>query len=119
MFNGSGDTSYPEISGTYTVTVNNNEMSVSDYDVTIDITYNPEDNTYYIRERNGVELPEGGSIKIIREEVHEIYPLKDEYIPGTIARAPKAVLEDVTEAPTAEQYNALLAILRQAGILAT
>ena len=118
MFGGSG-TDWPEIDGTYTVTVTNNEISISDYDVTIDITYNPEDNTYYIRERNGVELPEGGSIKIIREEIHEFYPLKDEYIPSTIARAPKAVLEDVTEAPTAEQYNALLAILRQAGILAT
>ena len=54
------------------------------------------------------------------EEAYEIVKTLDEkYIPDTIARAPKAVLEDVTEAPTAEQYNALLTILRQAGILAT
>lgn len=45
--------------------------------------------------------------------------ISPDLIPNTIARAPKAVLEDVTDAPTAEQYNALLAILRQAGILAT
>lgn len=45
--------------------------------------------------------------------------LPDQYIPNTIARTTDIVLEDVTEAPTAEQYNALLAILRQAGILAT
>jgi hypothetical protein len=118
IFNGSGG-EYPEMDGTYNVTVDNYEMSVSDYDVTIDITYDPETNEYYIRERNDVELPELGSIKITRKEIHEYYPLKDEYIPDTIARAPKVALEDVTEAPTAEQYNALLAILRQAGILAT
>lgn len=44
--------------------------------------------------------------------------IDEKYIPDTVARAPKATLEDVTEAPTAEQYNALLDILRQAGILA-
>jgi hypothetical protein len=47
----------------------------------------------------------------------EYKPLDEVYIPDTIARAPKATLDYVTETPTAEQYNALLDILKQAGIL--
>ena len=105
----------------FDVTVDNYEMSVSisGYAITIDITYDPEANEYYIRNRNNEQPLPDTRIKITRKEIHEYYPLKDEYIPDTIARAPKAVLEDVTEAPTAEQYNALLNILRDAGILAT
>ena len=110
-------TDQAEMFGTYTATVANNEMSISEYGIIIDITYTPETNEYYIRERNGVELSEHGSIKIVRKEIHEFYPLKDEYIPNTIARAPKATLDYVTEAPTAEQYNALLDVLKEAGIL--
>lgn len=106
----------------FDVTVDNYEMSVSISGyaaITIDITYDPEANEYYIRNRNNEEPLPNTKIKITKKENREYYPLKDEYIPDTIARAPKVVLEDVTEAPTAEQYNALLAILRQAGILAT
>ena len=44
-------------------------------------------------------------------------PLDEEYIPNTIARAPGATLDYVTETPTAEQYNALLDVLKQTGIL--
>lgn len=41
-----------------------------------------------------------------------------EKIPHTIARTTSTILEDITETPTAEQYNALLQVLRDAGILA-
>lgn len=45
--------------------------------------------------------------------------LNEEYIPDTIARAPKATFDDIEEAPTASDFNTLLSILREAGILAT
>lgn len=44
--------------------------------------------------------------------------LDEKYIPDTIARAPKVELDYVIESPTAAQYNALLDVLKQAGILA-
>lgn len=43
--------------------------------------------------------------------------IEDKYIPSTIARAPGAILDYVTDTPTAEQYNALLDVLKQTGIL--
>lgn len=46
-----------------------------------------------------------------------ITPIPEQYIPDTIARAPKAPLDYVIETPTAEQYNALLDILKEAGII--
>ena len=50
-------------------------------------------------------------------ELSSIKTLDEKYISDSIARAPKATLDYVTETPTAEQYNALLDILKQAGIL--
>lgn len=57
-------------------------------------------------------------------EAYEVYTLgpkykklDDIYLSDNIARAPKATLDYVTEAPTAEQYNALLDVLKEAGIL--
>lgn len=46
-----------------------------------------------------------------------IQPVDEKFIPDTIARAPKATLDYVIETPTAEQYNALLDVLKQTGIL--
>lgn len=70
----------------------------------------------------------GASAKYIGDnsvhcDVYEIAPdtikqLEEKCIPDTIARAPKAELDYVIEAPTAAQYNALLDVLKQAGILA-
>lgn len=51
------------------------------------------------------------------ENFETVKQLDEKYIPDTIARAPKAELDYVSESPTAEQYNALLDVLRQAGIL--
>lgn len=48
----------------------------------------------------------------------ELVQLDEKFIPDIIARAPKATLDYVIEAPTAEQYNALLDVLKEAGILA-
>ena len=45
--------------------------------------------------------------------------LDEKYISDSIARAPKAILNDIEEAPTASDFNTLLSILREAGILAT
>lgn len=45
--------------------------------------------------------------------------LNEEYIPDTIARAPGATFNNIEEAPTASDFNTLLSILREAGILAT
>ena len=57
-------------------------------------------------------------IKIYREKVEYTSYISEKYIPDVIARAPKVELDYVIEAPTAEQYNALLDVLKQAGILA-
>lgn len=49
----------------------------------------------------------------------EYKPLDEVYIPDTIARAPKTIFNDIEDAPTASDFNTLLSILREAGILAT
>lgn len=67
--------------------------------------------------KKGFEVPYNVTIQQVEPAI--IKQLDEKFIPDTIARAPKAILEDVVEAPTAEQYNTLLQILRDAGILAT
>lgn len=97
--------------------------------------YNPEDNTYkfilvddvstFLPPIDEPEPPEEppvslyfNKIKIYREKVEYTSYISEKYIPDVIARAPKVELDYVIEAPTAEQYNALLDVLKQAGILA-
>ena len=60
----------------------------------------------------------GGYFRVdILTQKEELVQLDEKFIPNVIARAPKATLDYVTEAPTAEQYNALLDVLKEAGIL--
>lgn len=67
--------------------------------------------------KEGFEVPY--NVTIQKVEPAMIKQLDEKFIPDTIARAPKVVLEDVVETPTAEQYNTLLQVLRDAGILAS
>lgn len=62
-------------------------------------------------------IPQVSGYKTIDPNYLPVIP--QEKIPDTIARAPKATLNYVADAPTAEQFNALLDILKEAGILAT
>ena len=57
-------------------------------------------------------------VEIAERKIENLKQLNEKFIPNTIARTTSTVLEDITEAPTAEQYNALLQVLRDAGILA-
>lgn len=83
------------------------------------ITYNSLDNTYTVSDGTSEQNTLPGTILITKLASSIINIIDEKYIPDTIARAPKAILEDVVEAPTAEQYNALLQVLRDAGILAS
>lgn len=67
--------------------------------------------------KEGFEVPYNVTIQTVEPAI--IKQLDEKFIPDTIARAPKAILEDIVEAPTAEQYNAILQVLRDAGILAS
>ena len=61
----------------------------------------------------------GGYFRVdILTQKEELVQLDEKFIPNVIARAPKAILDYAIEAPTAEQYNALLDVLKEAGILA-
>lgn len=85
----------------------------------ITVTYNSSDNTYtFERESTSLPVP-AGTISITKLGQIEFTTLKEEYIPNTIARAPKATFDDIEETPTASDFNTLLSILREAGILAT
>ena len=115
----SGDILLPGLKSECIVTIDENySFTIMGYSDGFKMTYNNETNQYKF-ERIGEQPLPVGTISIIKLGQVEVTEIDEKYIPDTIARAPKAVLEDVTEAPTAEQYNALLAILRQAGILAT
>ena len=81
------------------------------------ITYNSLDNTYTVSDGTSEQETLPGTILITKLASSTINIIDEKYIPDTIARAPKATLNYVTEAPTAEQYNALLDILKEAGIL--
>ena len=65
----------------------------------------------------------GGSADADNIVVYQLVPIEGEkkideqYISDTIARAPNAVFNDIEEAPTASDFNALLSILRKSGIL--
>lgn len=97
------------------VTVDDSYSFIANYDGALKISYDRESNEYVLLSMEPVSHFDLTITKLGSSKVVEI---DEKYIPNTIARAPKATLENVTEAPTAEQYNALLAILRQAGILA-
>lgn len=47
------------------------------------------------------------------------HTLNANFIPDTIARAPKTIFNNIEDAPTASDFNTLLSILRESGILAT
>lgn len=64
-------------------------------------------------------VSEGGSSeKLINVLGLSYKKLDDVYIPDNIARAPKATFNDIEEPPTASDFNTLLSILRESGILA-
>ena len=90
----------------FAITLNYSEMTDS---TNVDIYTNSE---YANRTDVSLEIYKDITIET------ELKQLDDIYIPNTIARTTTTVLEDITEAPTAEQYNALLQVLRDAGILA-
>lgn len=66
---------------------------------------------------NFSDLAISGYVGIIKPKY--VKTIEEQFIPNTIARTTTTVLEDITEAPTAEQYNAILQVLRNAGILST
>jgi hypothetical protein len=49
----------------------------------------------------------------------ELKQLDEKFIPDTIARKSTLSMSDITEAPTAEDFNNLLRLLRASGYLAT
>ena len=60
----------------------------------------------------------GSKIRISqKQKIQTSSTLDSKYLNDDIARAPHTYLRDINEAPTADDYNTLLAVLREAGIL--
>jgi hypothetical protein len=60
-----------------------------------------------------------GKIKVCFTNELKRKTLDEKYIPETIARKSALSMSDITEAPTAEDFNNLLRLLRASGYLAT
>ena len=132
----SQDSSNPELNhyGSYNIIVNN--VLYENQKFIADSNNEPGSTRYYYLdiENEGLQLKvtdgEGDDylVQIILDntknvaiykivEAAKITPINEMFIPDTIARAPKAALSHVDTTPTAEQYNALLDILKEAGIV--
>ena len=83
------------------------------------VQYDKPSNQYTVKWVNTESPPmELEYLRITIKGSSQTHIIDEKYIPDTIARTTTTILEDVIAAPTAEQYNALLQVLRDAGILA-
>lgn len=101
-------------------------LTMEQYDDTFLFTYdNPEGSVITYFSTNDREMVCNSVGNIDNIIVYQLIPvsgkkkLDEKYISDSIARAPKATFNDIEEAPTASDFNTLLSILREAGILAT